>query len=329
MNLLPIDETSAEGWYKHPLWCIPSKDSGKPVSMRGADICTFSDKEKQMLVSITFADFGIASFHSISFADYKRNKAVSVRSFKRPSTKTSRLSDSAVSDCSLTYYDNDLTISILKRKEHRHILMTAPELMLPSGEQGFKADITLTEIPEDESLSALIRNKEKGYIYTTRYIPLSVSGTVFIGDRIEKLSKNSTAGFTWTRSKGLGTENILDIIAFDNNEDGTRWGLSLSEASELRNAIIINGQLFKLGKCLITRPDDGISEKWHIEDESHSLVLDMKPSSNLHYRENLQPFKGETSEIFGIFRGSFRMPDGRKLVINESYGSAKMAAKRN
>ena len=205
MNLLPIDENSAEGWHKHPLWCIPSKDSGKPVSMRGADICTFSDKEKQMLVSITFADFGIASFHSISFADYKRNKAVSVRSFKRPSTKASRLSDSAVSDCSLTYYDNDLTISILKRKEHRHILMTAPELMLPSGEQGFKADITLTEIPGDESLSALIRNKEKGYIYTTRYIPLSVSGTVFIGDRIEKLSKNSTAGFTWTRSKGLGT----------------------------------------------------------------------------------------------------------------------------
>ena len=134
MNLLPIDENSAEGWHKHPLWCIPSKDSGKPVSMRGADICTFSDKEKQMLVSITFADFGIASFHSISFADYKRNKAVSVRSFKRPSTKASRLSDSAVSDCSLTYYDNDLTISILKRKEHRHILMTAPELMLPSGE---------------------------------------------------------------------------------------------------------------------------------------------------------------------------------------------------
>ena len=58
MNLLPIDENSAEGWHKHPLWCIPSKDSGKPVSMRGADICTFSDKEKQMLVINGFRELG-------------------------------------------------------------------------------------------------------------------------------------------------------------------------------------------------------------------------------------------------------------------------------
>ena len=65
---------------------------------------------------------------------------------------------------------------------------------------------------------------------------------------------------------------------------------------------------------------------WHAEDESHTLLLDMQPSSILRYKETVKPFKGETCEVYCIFTGSFTMPDGHKFSIRQSYGSVKLAS---
>ena len=322
-----IDENTAEGWSRHPVWEFTEREHSRNISRRGAEIYTFADMKKNMMVSATYADFGISGLHSITYVDFSLGKAVSAHSLKKNPGKISRLPASSEEDSSITYYDSEKTISMLKRGNRRRLLLTAPYLDLPSGEKGFKADITLHHASGEECFSSLIRHENKGISYTTRYVPLMTEGMLFRGDKIEELSPGSIAGVTWSRSRGQGKNELIDISALGSDGENS-WGIALSPSSELRNAVIINGTLCKLGPCTLTAPVNG-SGSWSIRDDEGRLMLEMIPAAELHYRETLRPLRGESIEIFGLFRGRLTRDNGSVFEFGETLGSLKRAIGRN
>ena len=287
----------------------------KTGTLRGADIYTFLDPEKKLLVSTIFADLGIAGLHSITIFDALLEKVSSHHNLKYKSEKVSKLSASYADDSSLTYYDSEMTISMLKRSGQRRLLITAPKILLPSGETGFKADITI----HDDALQPFVFSSQeedgKSLAYTAKYMGMPSEGTLFIGDRILKTGADSATSFTWMRGTTQKSINLTEINAMGNG-----WAASLSAADSRRNIASIGGHLIQLGKCTVTETDNG----YHIEEESGRLTMDTETVNVLRYRENLRPLRGEGSEIHSFFRGFISL--GEEIINLESgYGSVREA----
>ncbi len=318
-----IKENTPEGWSRHPVWQYQKKDQGKAIVRRGYDTWTFADFDKGILVSTVSADIGIAGIHSISYMDYERKQAVSVNSLTR---KISQLPRSSEEDSNITYFDSSLMVAMMKRGERRRLLITAPYLALPSGEEGFKADITLTHRAEDESLSSLASNG-KGFMYKTRYVPLKTEGTIFRGDSIETISARSLGAVTWSRSRGTVSSKFSELTAFG-SAGGRNFGIAVSGTSSLQNAILIDGRVIKISGCNFFFPHDYMSSSWHIEDSDEIISIDLNPVAFISQREKILSSKGEGIEIYGTITGTFKI-DGTELRIEKSYGSVKMAALRS
>ena len=326
-EITEINENTEEGWSRKPLWKFGAYDRKRKTQRRGCEIYAVGDFDRKIFFSSAYADFGITGLHSISFVDYARKKAVSCANLKRMTKDTTRFSSSE-SERNLIYYDSSMTMSMMDKGKLRRLLITTPYLDLPSEEKGFKADVSIHHKDEDESISSLLRiNDEKGISYTTRFAPLEADGTIFIGDRIEKLSSNTIAAVTSIRNVGAARNSVLEATAFGYAENNT-WALSLSPDNALLNSVIVDGKVHKIGKCSFSYPSDLSSSEWKIIDENGGLSITFIPFASIKAKEKLSISKNESEEVFGIFCGHISIND-LNLDIEEGYGSIKKAAGRN
>ncbi len=311
-----ITESTQEGWSWHPVWEYERKEQGSSILRRSFDIVSCSDKSKELTVVAACMDLGLLSAYTISCIDWARKETVAVKSIERSKGKRNT-SLSPAEDSSLTYFNQSMTISILRRGAKHRVLITAPSLALPSGEIGLKADITLHHSSSDECFSSLATEKErKSFTYITKYTPMKAEGVLFTGDSISRFSDESFGSVTWTRHRGNIKRRILEVSVNTENQ-----AVFISDSSDMHNAAFCNGTYIKLGHCEIKR----IAQSFVIDEENGMCHLTLTPVAQLRMREDLRPIKGEIVEIWAKAEGTIAL-NGQKSYITDAYSSIRIAA---
>ena len=316
-----INEQSHDEWSPCPIWIYRRKDSVRSIVQRGCDAYMFTDMEKKIAVRAVSADLGIASINSITVIDLSRGAAASERSVSRHRYTDMHLPESPVDDSSFSFSCASMTLSAFKRGNRRRLLITAPFLHLPSGEEGFKADITMTAEEEDQCSASLLHPEgSRGFSYRVDYLPLRAEGTLFIGDTISGLSEGSLASMSWYRSSGtFRSQQILRASSFGCT-DGRKWGFSVSSGNAKENAIIIDGKAYQIGECIFSQHDG----EWIIKSADGRFEAMMEASALEHTHGDMRLLKGECLDAFGLFSGYCRIPDGNTLGFSGAYGFARM-----
>lgn len=314
-----ITENTVEGWSWHPVWEYDRKEQTNPLTRWNSDIVSFTDEERALSVTATCADLGFFSVHSISCIDWKREKAVTVRSIDRNVQKRMH-SLSPAEDSSLTYFNQQMTISLLRRGEKHRVLLTAPDMVLPSGEVGLKADITLYHTHEDKCFCNLLTEKDsKSFTYAAKYTPLKASGILFIEDSITPLSSNSFGTVTWARNRGNFLTGILEV-----NITSRELAVLISGISDTPNAAYCKGSFVKLGHVSIRENGD----KFIIEEDGRKSHVTLTPITRVRMRENLRPVKGEITEIWARASGEMEI-NGEMIALDQAYSSIRIALPRS
>ena len=321
MDIELITESTEDGWRPYPAWEFPQRRDMRNIIRRGCDICTFTDHEKGLTASVSFVDLGIMGIHTIIFADLRRGKIAAAESISRTSDASSGAEDSPSGDSYHTFSDSSMTMTLIKRSTGWRLLVSAPYLRLPSGEEGFKADVTLTSTPDAPCSASVSRLAScKGIAYSACSLPLRSSGTLFMGDTISSMSEGSLGGVRWLRTRGTlsGRASAAMIYGWDGV---IPWGITLSEALPVQNAAIYGERAMKLGNVSFSN-ENGI---WKITEERGRLLLTL-PCPSMHQTKGGRKFlSGEATEIYGLWDGFMILDDGMKVMISGAAGSLAIA----
>ena len=316
-----ITESTEDGWRPYPAWEFPQRRDMRAIMRRGCDICTFTDHEKGFMASVSFADLGIVGIHTLIFADLRRGMTAASEAISRASSISSGAADSPSDDSYHTFSDSSMTMTLIKRGTEWRLLVSAPYLRLPSGEEGFKADITLSRA-ENAPCSASVSRLEsgKGIAYSACSLPLRASGTLFIGDTITPLDEGSLGAVRWLRTRGT-LSGRASAALFCGRDGMIPWGITLSEASPVQNAAIYGERAMKLGSVSF-RNENGA---WSVIEENGRLQLTLGFPAVHHTKGSRKFLSGEATEVYGLWDGFLILDDGRKVMISGAAGSLAMA----
>ncbi len=322
-----------EGWARYPYWKYDrNKIKANKLRIKEWDYYEFVDTEHEFAIMTTFSDLGYAGLFVIGFVDYKNRKTVQVSAIKPLSFHKTGLHYSPSEDNEITFASNNFTLSIVKRGERRHVLFTAPSLVLPSGVRGLQADITFFQEKDMESVNIATSWKEnrKCFYYNSKVNPMPVEGLVWLGTEKTKVSPSFSFGcLDWGRGRWTRNNTWYWASLGGWDKDGTLFGLNLgygftdrTPASE--NAIIYDKKVHKLKKVVFDIPSDYISSKWKFTDEDGRIDLEMTPVALREEKDNiLSVIKSDQNQVFGLFNGSFQTDDGKRVKVEEAYGFAE------
>lgn len=318
------------GWARRPYWTYNRKKiKANKLRIKEWDYYEFSDPENEFSIMGTFSDLGFAALYVICFIDYKRGKTSQVSALKPFSLHKTGLAPSPGEDNGITFSNKDLSLSFIKKGEHRQLLLAAPTLELPDGRKGLKAHVDLFEKDDMESIYIATDWEEnrKCFYYNAKVNPLPASGYVWLGDDKIELSKESLGNLDWGRGRWT-RENTWYWSALNGYDNGKAWGINLgygfsdrSPASE--NGIIYDGIVHKLDEVVFEYPEDFVSKPWIMKDNENRLYLEMTPIVNRHELDNYAIIVSNQNQVFGKFSGHFVLDDGTKVEIEDAYGFAE------
>ena len=320
----------APGWARRPYWKYDRKKiKANKLRIKEWDYYEFADPKNEFAIMGTFSDLGFAALYVICYIDYKRGKTAQVSALKPFSMHKTGLAPTPDEDNGITFSNKDLSLSFVKKGEHRQLLLSAPTLELPDGRKGLKAHVDLLEKSDMESIYIATDWKEnrKCFYYNAKVNPLPASGYVWLGDDKIELSSESLGNLDWGRGRWT-RENTWYWSALNGYDNGKPWGINLgygfsdrSPASE--NGIMYDGVVHKLDEVVFEYPEDYVSQAWVMKDSTNRLHLEMTPVVNRHELDNFGIIVSNQNQVFGKFSGYFVLDDGTKIEVKDAYGFAE------
>ena len=308
--LLTAEKTlSTEGWARHPMITYSRKEAGIR-SLHEIDSYLIADPGNAFILLMEASTHSAGSLHRIIYVDTERKQLSAVRSSRLVMRKEERLPEDMASDSEITYADPTMTMAAVKRGRMRRLLVTAPELQLPSELVGIKAHIEL-ESQADEIITGTYPASEdrKRWILRSIESPMRAEGIMFTGHSPVMLSPSARGAFCFTREKlqdrFLATAVIL----------GDGWSISAGKDEHI-NAIIHDGKIEKLDTAAISFYDG----KWAIGDSRGQLEI---TAETLAAAED-----GDRKDIFIRCSGSFRKEDGGTVPFSGALGMITLKGSR-
>ena len=285
--------------------------------------------EHQFCLTVTFSDLGYAGLFAIAFIDMKTGKVAQADTIKLFSGGKLGLSSHS-GDHTVSYTHQKLRIAYSRREERRRLLFAAPDILLPNGQRGIDADITLVQPPQLESLNIATSWSEKrtAFYLNEKVNCLSASGTVRLGADTIILEPHEAFGVldwgrgNWTYINRWYWASLSGRI--ENSNFGLNLGYGFSDRSAAtENAIIYNNRIHKLDEVVFDIPKESYLDPWKITSNDGRCELQFKPVADRSSQFNLVLVKSIQHQVFGYFSGTVILDDGSPIQIESMPGFAE------
>ena len=314
-----------EGWARKPYWKYVRSDvASGPYRIKEWDYYAITNFKEKWNICLTFSDLGYAGLFSITFLDYERGKYSTVCSTKLLTRHRTGLGANPEDDYAVSFSDGNMTMAFVKKTFQRHILATAPAMVLPDGRKGLKIDVTLLDHPCDESVNIATSWQENRhcFYYNEKRCAMPVVGELRFGfEKVAVEAGTTLALLDWGRGRWYRESTWHWSCAMGMTDDGHRFAINTgygftdrTPASE--NAIIYDGKVHKLGDVGFTYPEDFTSGVWSIEDEAGRLSLEMVPVMDRRDHIDFKLIKSGQDQVFGHMKGFFVLDDGNRVDVD-------------
>ncbi len=318
------------GWSRYPYLQYDRKRTRAPkFRIKEWDYYAVYSYAHNLWVTTTFSDLGYAGLFAIAVVDGKtgawaQSDALSVLPLGRHGLSP----DSG--DYQVGWANNVLRIAYSRRGEVRRIVAGAPELSLNGRGTGIDLDITLIQVPQQESMNIATSWTEnrKAFYFNEKVNPMGASGTVRIGEETLELTPDTAQGvLDWGR--GVWTyRNRWYWASASGFQDGIPYGFNFgygfsdrTVASE--NAIIYDERLHKLGEVSFDISEGDYQGTWKITDDRGRVDLTFHPVADRTSLTNLIAVRSEQHQVFGFFDGTLTLDDGIRLPVSRLAGFAE------
>ncbi len=189
----------------------------------------------------------------------------------------------------------------------------------------YKADITVTQLPEHESMVMAVPFKKDGYFYYNQKMNcMTAEGYVKTPTMSVKLKpENSFCVLDWGRGVwpykvdwfwGNGTTKLSDgkIFGFE-----IGWGFGdMSAASE--NMLFYDGKAHKIGEITMFRNENNLMDPWCFKTDDGRFDMTMFPMHDNYTSSRVAGVIGnQCHQVFGKWSGKAILDDGKVIEIND------------
>jgi len=195
--------------------------------------------------------------------------------------------------------------------------------------RGIEAEITLSPLPNHESMNIVIPIGEKRFYYNHKINCMPASGRIRYGEIEERLDPGASLGsLDWGRGVWEYSSFWKWASASGFLPDGRTVGLNLgggfgdtSHATE--NAFILNGKLHKLDQVYIDYDPGEYMRPWKFTDNQNRLSLDFVPFKERLATTRLGIIDSEVHQMFGRYSGFAVTDEGEKIELEGLIGFAE------
>ena len=318
------------GWAKKLFWKYDrSKIKAGWHRIKEWDYYYILDDKQKIGIGVTMSDLGILGAMAIAWFDFETNTVTQYDTMSIfPKGKTGFPPDSG--DGTISYKDKKLSITYEYKLPQRKITINAPKFTLPTGEIGFKADITLYQEPDMDSMVIATDWKEnrKAFYYNQKINCMPAEGTITIGDKKFQFSKDTSfGGLDWGRGRWT-YKNRWYWASASGKHNGIPIGWNLgygfsdrTPASE--NMIFYNNKAHKLEDVTFSFDPEDYMKPWKITSNNGRFEMDFTPAIDRYGKTNLLLLKSMQHQVFGHFSGYFILDNGKKIEIQNFLGFAE------
>ena len=282
-----------------------------PTSLTAREeIFTFINHTQKKAVIFDFERRRVNSRCIVRVIDYSTRTVSEKRSRTLRFNIKSAFAERPFEDEGITFTGGGFTASAVTKDNTTRIIAALPEMELPGGTQGFKAQLSFTLNPDNASFNQLYT---KGRFTEAVHSSLSpsASGTLIIGGRKIQIDPGEhTAERVWKTTTFPIKRDYYSSYCYGHKEKPFSFTLSVEER-----------------KCVALIDDalsfyDGIEMKKESEDEY--TFTDGK-KINIHFsvfavvREKTGPFRENRTLKYGVFGGNIR-----EFEFSESFGCIEL-----
>ena len=314
--LTPRGALTEEGWARRQYWQFSASDTKKAL-LKQADRYIITDPENGLTITVDMLILGLRRFFSIAFVDMKNGHIGRAEAEGISRGKDALLPDNPISDHEFSYFDEGITMAVVRRESKLQLLVTAPYMRLSCGDIGIKAHILLHD-EKGESMNAAFCQKEerRHWIVCSAQGPMKAEGTLFVGHRRKELSTMSLGSYEWERSR-WNDGTVFRSSWISGEAAGIPWALVIGDGSgsgRNMNAIIRNGRVHRIGSVMITPSDEG----FHISGDGISIEMRACARREISAGGTLSTYHGR--QCFGLCRGEISAEGLSPISFTEAIG---------
>lgn len=320
-----------EGWARKPLWQYKRKDikAGR-LAIKEWDYYALINQEQGYAVTATFSDLGYAAVFAISYTDLTRKACAQTDAIKFFPLGKLGLSPTSTEDNQVSWANEKIRFSFVKKGENRHLMFACPSLVLPDGRVGLDVNVTLKQKPEMESINIATSWKEKrsAFYLNEKVNCMPVEGSIRRGLDKETLLVGETWGvLDWGRGRWTyqnrwywsSASGLLENIPF-----GFNLGYGFSDRSPAsENVLFYDGVIHKLDEVTFHIPEDDYLLPWKVTSSDNRLYLDFEPAVDRNSTTNFLLIQSRQHQVFGLFSGTVVLDDNSELTLTDFPGFAE------
>lgn len=284
-------------------------------------------------IALTIADNGYMDLCSLALFDFTTNKMVeksTMDAFSFGKLNLPRTSESGVSK----YEKKGITMSFTHENGKRHIYCNWPKYL---DDKDVRIDIFLEETTPNSMVIATPWKKKGHFYYNQKVNNLKANGYLKLGEELVEFSKNTFAVLDWGR--GVWTyKNTWYWSSAQAEQDGHVIGWNLGygfgnndQATE--NMLFVDDKVYKLDDVrfdisLDQKGRECFDKQWRFHSFNGDIDLVFTPKIVRKGGANALIINSNQKQVFGTFKGVFRINDGQIIEIDELPGFAEKVYNR-
>ncbi|MHA1194859.1 MAG: DUF2804 domain-containing protein [Promethearchaeota archaeon] len=314
---------NVHGWARKPIINY-NKEKIRSSWFRTKEWDNYVINHEDYNFSVTIADVGYLGLISIELMDYKEQKVYSgghQKFFTKGSWNLPRSSTKG----DIEFHTEDFDLKILRLPDKRIISVDYPNF----NDQGLKADITLYQDPNKDSIVKVNKYKKKKlFYYSDKVIGMPTSGEVKFGNKKYTFNEeNSYARLDWGRGVWPYKINWYWGAAAGKTDDGHEiWfshGYSYDDPGFHDKNMVGYDQIgHKFGPIKFEVPENP-KDTWKFISEDGKFDLEMKPIFFHPSKMDFVIFKSSSILVFGKYSGKIILDDDTEIKVNDFIGHAE------
>ncbi len=282
-------------------------------------------------IATTLADNGYMWLASVTFFDFA-NKGEVTKSkmgwFRTPFI----MSESSVNG-DVKFKKKDFRISYQVANQKRIIKVNIPRF---ANTDTLSATIELTPQINNSMVIVTPFIKPKHFYYNQKINLLKASGQIVFGPNSYDLNDNCYGVLDWGRGV-WEYKNTWYWSSLSGKQDDHFIGFNLGygfgvtdKATE--NMIFYDQEVVKLHDVVFDIPkkdkEDDYLKTWRIYDKKDRIALEFTPIIDRHSKTSALVISSNQHQVFGFFKGYFRLENGNKVNIKNMIGFAEKVSNR-